>query len=81
METIDIGLCCSECLLAIDGVNDDMTPNQSERTTNGIRRIVEWNGLSSLHTGDSEGFCNSTCDVCGNPAGERFALFGLASKG
>ena len=78
MTTVDIGTCCQDCMLAIEGTNEDATPNQAERTDAGIARLIAWNGLSSLHTGDSEGFSRSSCDICGSPfAGERFQLFGL----
>lgn len=77
MERVDLGYCCEDCRMAIESDNEDSTPDQDRRTDNGLARLTEWNGLHSIHTGESEGFMHSYCDVCGNLPGERYELFGL----
>lgn len=68
MRTIDLGECCTDCVMAVEYGDSPA-----------IGELMAAEGLRSLHTGEEQGFSWSPCDLCGSTlAGDRHSLYGLA---
>lgn len=70
MESIDAGLACDDCVIAI--ANDDysgMDDKQEKATKDGIDRLGKW-----LIVGEEYGFSWRRCDVCDGLAGNRHEI-------
>jgi hypothetical protein len=82
MTVVDLGVCCTSCLMAINqeplewvGLPDE---EELRRSRAALEQLQAREGLYSLETGDECGFSWLPCDGCGSSlGGDRHRLIGL----
>lgn len=77
MQVVELGNCCADCFDAIEGADSPPPPV----IFHDVAQVVTANALTSIHTGEEQGFSWTPCAVCKSvKGGERWRAFGLAPE-